>query len=173
GRVRRGDAAARHLRAPRAPPRRGGARVRKPPHRGDRGDHAGRRVGEPEHDVPAAARARVAASDRGPLGAPRQAHAPLLLDHARGPQGVPQARRRARAVPRLADRLAVLDQARDLRAGGRLMAEVEATMPIPVAVAEVWDLYFDQERWPTWVDGFGGVDSSQGYPEVGGTLRWH
>ncbi len=53
------------------------------------------------------------------------------------------------------------------------MAQVEATMPVPVPAAEVWELYFDQERWPTWVDGFGGVDSSEGYPGLGGTLRWH
>ena len=47
------------------------------------GHDGGRAVGQPEHDVPAAARARAARADRGQLGAPRAAHAPLLLAHRR------------------------------------------------------------------------------------------
>ncbi len=53
------------------------------------------------------------------------------------------------------------------------MAQADASVHIPVSLAEVWDLYFDQGRWRTWVDGFGGVDSDDGYPEAGGTLEWH
>jgi hypothetical protein len=36
----------------------------------------------------------------------------------------------------------------------------------------VWDRYFDPDGWPAWVDGFGHVQSSTGYPQVGGSLRW-
>jgi uncharacterized protein YndB with AHSA1/START domain len=39
-------------------------------------------------------------------------------------------------------------------------------------VAEVWDFYFEPRAWPSWVDGFGQVESSNGYPEAGGRLRW-
>ena len=50
------------------------------------GEHDRRRaVGEPEHDVPAAAPARGARADPRRLGAPRAAHPPLLLAHGRGP----------------------------------------------------------------------------------------
>jgi hypothetical protein len=44
---------------------------------------------------------------------------------------------------------------------------------VPASVAEVWDFYFEPGAWPSWVDGFAGVDDSDGYPEAGGTLRWH
>jgi uncharacterized protein YndB with AHSA1/START domain len=44
---------------------------------------------------------------------------------------------------------------------------------IPASAAEVWDFYFEPRTWPSWVDGFAGVDASDGYPEAGGTLRWH
>jgi Polyketide cyclase / dehydrase and lipid transport len=44
---------------------------------------------------------------------------------------------------------------------------------IPASVAEVWDFYFEPSTWGSWVDGFGGVDESDGYPSSGGTLRWH
>ncbi len=52
------------------------------------------------------------------------------------------------------------------------MSEVAAEVEIPAPLAEVWDLYFDPERWRTWVDGFARVSSSDGYPEEGGTLVW-
>ena len=52
------------------------------------------------------------------------------------------------------------------------MAEVEATVDIPAPLADVWDLYFDPQRWPAWVDGFASVASSNGYPEAGGRLSW-
>lgn len=52
------------------------------------------------------------------------------------------------------------------------MAEVGAEVEVPAPLAEVWDLYFDRVRWRAWVDGFGRVRDSSGYPEEGGTLSW-
>ncbi len=53
------------------------------------------------------------------------------------------------------------------------MARVEASVEIDASIAEVWDLYFDPARWASWVDGFGSVvSSSDGYPDLGGTLVW-
>lgn len=53
------------------------------------------------------------------------------------------------------------------------MAEVDAAAEIEAPLAEVWDLYFDRDRWPSWVDGFASVvSSSAGYPERGGELVW-
>ena len=52
------------------------------------------------------------------------------------------------------------------------MADVDASIEIAAPLADVWDLYFDPDRWPAWVDGFSTVTSSEGYPEAGGALRW-
>ena len=52
------------------------------------------------------------------------------------------------------------------------MSKAEATVEIEAPLAEVWDLYFDRDRWPSWVDGFASVVSSAGYPDGGGTLTW-
>ena len=52
------------------------------------------------------------------------------------------------------------------------MARVEASVEIPAPLADVWDLYFDQSRWASWVDGFAAVLSEAGYPETGGELVW-
>lgn len=52
------------------------------------------------------------------------------------------------------------------------MAEVDASVEIAAPLADVWELYFDPDRWPAWVDGFSAVTSSEGYPETGGVLRW-
>jgi uncharacterized protein YndB with AHSA1/START domain len=52
------------------------------------------------------------------------------------------------------------------------MAKVEASVEIDATLAEVWDLYFDPARWASWVDGFGSVVSSDGYPDRGGALVW-
>jgi hypothetical protein len=43
---------------------------------------------------------------------------------------------------------------------------------IAATLKEVWDLYFEPSRWPSWVDGFSELESESGYPEVGGMLRW-
>jgi uncharacterized protein YndB with AHSA1/START domain len=52
------------------------------------------------------------------------------------------------------------------------MARVEASVEIPAPLADVWDLYFDRDRWPAWVDGFAAVLTEDGYPESGGELVW-
>lgn len=52
------------------------------------------------------------------------------------------------------------------------MSKVEATVEIAAPLAQVWDLYFDRDRWPAWVDGFASAISDSGYPETGGTLTW-
>ena len=52
------------------------------------------------------------------------------------------------------------------------MATVAAELEVPAAPLAVWDLYFDEDLWPAWADQFGAVVSSDGYPEVGRTLRW-
>jgi uncharacterized protein YndB with AHSA1/START domain len=49
---------------------------------------------------------------------------------------------------------------------------VTATTLIAAPLAEVWDFYFRPDGWPSWVDQFGRVEASDGYPERGGTLRW-
>jgi len=43
---------------------------------------------------------------------------------------------------------------------------------ISAPLADAWDFYFDDRRWPTWVDGFASVTAALGYPDVGGTLQW-
>ena len=52
------------------------------------------------------------------------------------------------------------------------MAELSESVLVGGSLAEVWDFYFEPEGWPDWVDGFGHVESSEGYPETGGTLVW-
>jgi uncharacterized protein YndB with AHSA1/START domain len=52
------------------------------------------------------------------------------------------------------------------------MARVEASVDIPAPLADVWDLYFDPQRWASWVDGFAALVSEHGYPEAGGELVW-
>ncbi len=52
------------------------------------------------------------------------------------------------------------------------MAVVEASVEVDLSLAETWDVFFDQVRWPSWVDGFAKVVADEGYPEEGGTLRW-
>jgi hypothetical protein len=53
------------------------------------------------------------------------------------------------------------------------VSKVSATVVIDASLAEVWDHYFEPQGWPAWVDGFGHVEASAGYPEAGGSLRWH
>jgi hypothetical protein len=52
------------------------------------------------------------------------------------------------------------------------MSKVSESVVIDASLAEVWDHYFDPRGWPAWVDGFGRVEASAGYPEAGGSLRW-
>ena len=52
------------------------------------------------------------------------------------------------------------------------MAKVEQEVLVAAPLADAWDHYFEPRGWPSWVDSFGSVLSIEGYPEVGGTLRW-
>jgi hypothetical protein len=52
------------------------------------------------------------------------------------------------------------------------MSEVEAGIEVGAPVADAWSFYFDADRWPSWVDQFARVVSSDGYPGVGGALVW-
>ncbi len=52
------------------------------------------------------------------------------------------------------------------------MSGISESVAVEASLAEVWDYYFDPRGWPAWVDGFGRVQASDGYPEAGGTLRW-
>jgi uncharacterized membrane protein len=52
------------------------------------------------------------------------------------------------------------------------MAKLTESALVEASLAEAWDLYFEQASWPAWVDGFASVESSDGYPEDGGTLVW-
>jgi uncharacterized protein YndB with AHSA1/START domain len=54
-----------------------------------------------------------------------------------------------------------------------LVGKAAESVVIPASLAEVWDFYFDAQARPAWVDGFGAVDESKGYPAAGGALRWH
>jgi hypothetical protein len=53
------------------------------------------------------------------------------------------------------------------------MSRVTESAWIDASLAEVWAYYFEPRGWPAWVDGFGRVESSEGYPDAGGSLRWH
>jgi hypothetical protein len=53
------------------------------------------------------------------------------------------------------------------------VGRVAESVHVGASLAEVWDLYFHPGTWPSWVDGFGRVESSESYPERGGVLRWH
>lgn len=52
------------------------------------------------------------------------------------------------------------------------MATVAEDVLVAATLAEVWETYFEPSRWPSWVDGFRAVVSSNGYPLEGGTLSW-
>lgn len=52
------------------------------------------------------------------------------------------------------------------------MATVEESVQVGASLAEAWESYFQPDAWPEWVDGFQSVVDSDGYPAVGGTLRW-
>jgi hypothetical protein len=51
-------------------------------------------------------------------------------------------------------------------------SKVSGSVLVEASLAEVWDYYFEPRGWPAWVDGFGQVEASDGYPEAGGSLRW-
>jgi polyketide cyclase/dehydrase/lipid transport protein len=51
-------------------------------------------------------------------------------------------------------------------------SKVSGSVLVAASLAEAWDYYFEPQGWPAWVDGFGTVEASNGYPEAGGSLRW-
>ena len=91
--VHDGAAPARRAAAARPPPDQRGAELRQPADGADRLHDRRRAVGQPQHDVPAAATARGARPDRGQLGAPRAALAALLLADRRRARRVRAPRR--------------------------------------------------------------------------------
>jgi Polyketide cyclase / dehydrase and lipid transport len=52
------------------------------------------------------------------------------------------------------------------------MGKATESIHVATSLAEAWDLYFDRARWASWADGFRAIEADNGYPEVGGTLRW-
>jgi hypothetical protein len=52
------------------------------------------------------------------------------------------------------------------------VSAVAESVAVEVSLAEAWSHYLDPAGWAAWVDGFGRVEASRGYPEAGGTLRW-
>jgi hypothetical protein len=52
------------------------------------------------------------------------------------------------------------------------VSKVSESVVVAASLAEVWDYYFEPRGWPAWVDGFGRTETSAGYPEAGGSLRW-
>ena len=51
------------------------------------------------------------------------------------------------------------------------MATTESVL-VGTSLKQAWDFYFEPSGWPAWVDGFGRVESAQGYPEQDGALAW-
>jgi hypothetical protein len=52
------------------------------------------------------------------------------------------------------------------------MSVITESVLVEASLADTWNYYFDPAGWPAWVDGFGTVQASDGYPEAGGSLRW-
>jgi hypothetical protein len=52
------------------------------------------------------------------------------------------------------------------------VSKVSESVVVAASLAEVWDYYFEPRGWPAWVDGFERTETSAGYPEAGGSLRW-
>jgi len=52
------------------------------------------------------------------------------------------------------------------------VSAVSESVLVEASLAEAWDHYFNADGWAAWVDGFGRVEASSGYPEAGGSLRW-
>jgi polyketide cyclase/dehydrase/lipid transport protein len=53
------------------------------------------------------------------------------------------------------------------------MTPVSASIAVPAALPQVWDLYFDRDRWAGWVDQFAAiVRVDPAYPAAGSELVW-
>jgi hypothetical protein len=52
------------------------------------------------------------------------------------------------------------------------VSAIVESVAVEASLAEAWDRYLDPTCWSAWADGFGRVLALDGYPEVGGSLRW-
>jgi hypothetical protein len=52
------------------------------------------------------------------------------------------------------------------------VSTIVESVSVEASLAEAWNYYFEPRGWPAWVDGFARVESSDDYPEPGGSLRW-
>ena len=52
------------------------------------------------------------------------------------------------------------------------MGRARAAIEVVGSVGEAEALWYDLDRWPTFVDGFGHVVRSEGWPGAGATLVW-
>jgi uncharacterized membrane protein len=53
------------------------------------------------------------------------------------------------------------------------MGRVRASIDIPVQASQAEDLWYDLNRWPSFVDGFGHLDRQTGeWPKAGSALHW-
>ena len=53
------------------------------------------------------------------------------------------------------------------------MRRVAADTTVPGRAADAEELWYDQHRWPAWIDGFGHVVKLEGdWPQVGARLVW-
>ena len=151
GPVHRRAAPARDPAAARPAPDQRGAELREPADGAHRGDDGGRALGEPEHDVPAAAPARGTRADRRAVGAPGAALAPLLLAHRR--RAAPSTRGWSRRCGPFLDSVkSSIDEIVRRSTGGEDGASARAALPL--TPPEVLALWADVERWPSFVEGF-------------------
>jgi hypothetical protein len=52
------------------------------------------------------------------------------------------------------------------------MGRARATIEVAGSVEDAEALWYDLQRWPTFIDGFARVVRSEGWPAAGGTLVW-
>lgn len=53
------------------------------------------------------------------------------------------------------------------------MGRVAYTVEIPVRASQAEDLWYDLNRWPSFIDGFGHIRKQTGdWPQAGATLQW-
>src|SRR5918995_3176362 len=121
--IRRGHPPPRRLPVARPPSGDPRAHLWQPADRGDRADHPGRDLRQPEHDVPATPRDGGAGTGGGALGATGPAHPALLLDHVRWSPRVQALAYRDRALSRFRDPLGWIDQGRGLRTSELALVE--------------------------------------------------
>ena len=51
--------------------------------------------------------------------------------------------------------------------------KVSSSITVPGRISEAEAVWFDQTRWPSWVDGFGHVVKTEGeWPQTGARVQW-